>query len=113
MDGEPAVLPSLGALVREPKEVESLRPALPAPLSTFDRIAAELDQTRFPFVQLQPELGKPRAEFLQTRDGLAVALETDREVVRIAHDDHITAAAVFPPPFDPQVEHIVQEYVRK
>ena len=67
MDREPAVLACLGTLVREAKKVKRFWPALAASLSTFDRIAAELDQARFPFVQLQSELGKPRAEFLQTR----------------------------------------------
>ena len=94
MDGEPAVLPSLGTLVREAKKVESFRPALAASFTSFDRIAAELDQTRLPFVQFQAKLGKPRAEFLQTRRRLAVVLETDHEVIRITHHHHIAAAAV-------------------
>ena len=112
MNGEPALLSCLGTLVREAKKVKRLRPALSVSFSSFDRITAELDQTRFPLVQLQAELGEPRAEFFQTRRCLAVVLETDHEVIRITHNNHIAAAAVLSPPLDPQVKHIVQEYVR-
>ena len=47
MDREPAVLSRLATLVREAKEIESFRPALTASFTSVDRIAAELDQTRF------------------------------------------------------------------
>lgn len=113
MDREPAALASLGTLVREAKEVESFGPALAASCTTFARIATELDQTRFAFVELQSELGKPRVEVLQTRRRLAPGLETDHEIIRIPYDNHIAATAVFPPPLDPQVKHIVQEDVRE
>ena len=79
MDGEPAVSGRLGALVREAKKVESLRPFLAASLTSFDRKAAELDQTRLSVVKLQAELGKSRVEFLHTRHRLAVVLEADHE----------------------------------
>jgi hypothetical protein len=36
-----------------------------------------------------------------------MVLETDHEVIRIAYYDHIAAAAVLPPPLDPEVKHIV------
>lgn len=42
-----------------------------------------------------------------------MTLETDHEVIRIADHHHIAAAAVSPPPFDPQVKHVVQEHIRK
>jgi hypothetical protein len=113
MDREPAVLSRLATLVREAKEIESFRPALAASFTSVDRIAAELDQTRFPFVQLQAKFGEPRAEFFQTRRCFTLALESDHEVIRIAYYDHIAAAAVVPPPLDPQVKHIVQVHVGK
>jgi hypothetical protein len=108
MDREPAVLARLGTLVGEAKKVKRFRRGLAASFTTFDRIAAELDQTRFPFVQLQTELGKPRVEFFQTRRRLAVVFETDHEVIRITYHHDITAAAIISPPLDPQVKHIVQ-----
>ena len=52
MDGEPTLLASLGAHVRETKEIESFRSALAASFTAFARITTELDQTRLPFVQL-------------------------------------------------------------
>lgn len=113
MNREPTLLSRLGALVSKSKKVESFRSAFAALFTTFDRITTELDQARFAFVQLQVELGEPRAEFIQTRRRLAVVLETDHEVVRITHYHHIAAAAVFPPPLDPQVKHIMQVHVGK
>ncbi len=113
MDREPAVLSGLGALVREAKKVESFRSAFAAPFTVFARIATELDQTRFPIVQLQAKLGETRAELFQTRRRLVTMLKADNEVIRIAHDNHIAVAAVGPPPRDPQVKHIVQEYVQE
>lgn len=79
MDREPAVLASPGTHVRETKEVESFRPALAASCSSLHRIATELDQTRLAFMQFQTELGKPRAEVLQTRRRLAVVFETNHK----------------------------------
>ena len=113
MDREPAVLSSLGTLVREAKKVESFRSAFAAPFTAFARIATELDQTRFPIIQLQAELGEPRAEFFQTRRRLVTMLKAEYDVIRIAYDNHIAVAAVCPPPRDPQVKHIVQEHVRE
>jgi len=107
MDREPTLLASLGTLVREAKKVESFRPTLAASFTPFACIATEFDQTRFPFVQLQAKLDKPRAEFFQTRRCLVMMLEADHKVIRITYDHHIAAAAVFPPPLDPQVKHIV------
>ena len=64
-------------------------------------------------MQFQAKLGEPRAEFLQTRRGLAMVFKTWHKVIRIAYNHYITAAAVSPPPLDPQVKHIVQEYIRE
>ena len=50
MDREPAVLARLGTLVRDTQKVKRFRPTLAAALPTFDRLATELDQTRFSFV---------------------------------------------------------------
>ncbi len=64
-------------------------------------------------MQLQPELGEARPEFLQTRLSLVLVLEADHEIVRVAHDDHISAAAVLPPPSYPQIEDIMKIHVRQ
>jgi len=113
MDHEPAMFACLGTYMCEAKKIKRLRPAFTASLSTFGRKAPKLQQTRLPFVKLQSELGESRAEFLQARPRLAVMLETDHEVIRITYHHHIAAAAVLPPPLDPLVKHIVQEYVRE
>jgi len=113
MDCEPTILSNLGTLVCETKEIENFRSALAASFTSFARIATKLDQTRFSLVEIQTKLGKPRAEFFQTRRCFILVLEANHEVIRITYYYHITAAAVFPPPLDPQVKHIMQEYVRK
>ncbi len=110
---EPSRPRRVRTLVREAEKVERLGPPLAASFSSFDRIAAELDQTRFPFVQLQAELGETYLKCVQARRRLAVVLETDHEVIRITYHNHIATAAVFPPPLDPQVEHVVQVHVRR
>ncbi len=107
MDGEPTLLASLGAHVRETKEIESFRSALAASFTAFARIATELNQTRLPFVQLQAKLGEPRVEIFQARFRLTVVLKANHKIIRIAHNDHIAAAAVFPPPLNPEIKHIV------
>ena len=113
MDGEPTLCASLGTLAREAKNIETFRSALPASFTSFDRIAAELDQTHLPLVQLRTKLGEPCAEILQTRHRFAVVLEPYHEVIRIAYYDHIASAAVFPPPLDPKVKDMVQIHVGK
>ena len=80
MEREPAVLSSLGTLVCEAKKIKSFRSVLTTPLTSFVRKAAELDQTRLAFVPLQAKLGKPRAEFFQTRCCFLLILETNHKV---------------------------------
>jgi hypothetical protein len=52
-------------------------------------------------MQLQPELGETRPEFLQTRFRVSTMFEGDQEVVRVADDDSITVAATFTPSLYP------------
>ena len=111
MNSEPTLGPSLATHVCESKKVERFRAAFTALGSTIHRIATELDQTRLSFVELQAELGKASMEFLQTGRCFRMALETDHKVIRITHSNHITAAVFLPPPFDPQVKHIVKVHV--
>ena len=56
MNREPALLASLGTLVRETKEIESFRSALAASFTSLARITTELDQTRFPSCSFKPNL---------------------------------------------------------
>ena len=59
--------PCLGTHVCEAKKVERLRTTFATSFSGVDRIATELDQTRFLWMELQTELGKALVEFFQTR----------------------------------------------
>ena len=99
MDREPAVRSRPATLVCEAQEAERLRPARATSRASFDGVPTELDQTCFPLVQFQTELGEPRAECLHTRHRLIMVLETDHEVIRIADHDDGTTAVVLPPPY--------------
>lgn len=113
MDRKPTVRSRRGTLVSETKKIERFRSALATLGSPLDRITTELDQARLAFVKSQAKLGKALPEFFQTCYRFGMALETNHEVVRVTDNHHIAAAVIFPPPFDPQVEHVVQVHVRK
>lgn len=108
LDGEPTVRSRLGTLVCEAKKIERFRSALPTRFSPLVRKATELDQTRFALVKFQAKLGASLPEFLQAGYRFGLTLETDHEVVSITDYHHIVATVLFPPPIDPQVEHVMQ-----
>ena len=110
MDREPAVPFRLGTLMSETQKVESLRSALTVSVATLNRVLSKLDQASLVLVQFQPKLGKPRVECFQARRCLAVAFETNHKVIRVTHNHHVSAA-LLAPPFDPQVEDVVQVHV--
>ena len=109
MDGEPTVGSGSGTHVREPEEIERFRSPFSASLSMFGCVFAELDQACLAFVEPQAEFGEPPAEFLQTEGCLTLTLKADHEVVRVTDHHDVTAAAVLPPPHNPEVKYIVQE----
>lgn len=113
MDREPTVCSRPGAPVGEAQEVERLRSALATSRTAFGGVPTELDQTCFPFVQFQTELGETRAECFPARHRLVVVLKPDHEVIRISDHDDGATAVVFPPPSDPQIEDVVQKHVRQ
>src|SRR5712692_2410516 len=102
-DREP---PGLGppASVREAQEVECLRPAEAPPPSPSGGVPPELDQPRLLSLQPQRELGESLAQVGQELLGVLPILEAHDEVVRVAHDDHVTACLAAPPPLGPLVE---------
>ncbi|GEM_PF-751690 len=101
-------VPLLPADVREAEEVERLGLAPSAPSAVLVRERTELQQTRLLGVQLQVELAESLPQFAQEPLGLRFVLESNDEVVRVAHDDHVALRLRRSPPLDPQVERIVQ-----
>src|SRR5215469_550958 len=110
---EPPVAPLLPADMREAEEVEGLGLPLPAALSILGRIRPELQQPGFVGVQLQPELAQSFGEFLPEPLGIGPLLESEHDVIGVAHDDHVAASLLVTPHPDPQVEYVVEINVRE
>src|SRR6516225_10795946 len=64
-------------------------------------------------MQRQRELLQPRARDLQEASGLGLVLESDGEIVGIAHDDLIARGLAPAPTLGPEIEDVVQVDVGK
>jgi len=64
-------------------------------------------------MQRQGELLQPRAHDLQEASGLGLVLESDDEIVGIAHDDHVARGLTPSPALGPEIEDVVQVDVGK
>src|SRR2546426_731468 len=100
--------PRLPAAMREAEKVEGLRLPVASPPSVVRREAAELDQARLVGMQRQPELREPLAQLGEELRGLLPMFESPDEVIRKAHDHHIAARLLLPPPLGPEIEYVVQ-----
>ena len=84
--------PRLSANMREPQEVESLRPPKSPLLAVFSRKAAEFNEASLVLVQIEPELRKSFAECVLEALGFNSILEANHEIVRKAYDDDVTVS---------------------
>jgi hypothetical protein len=75
--------------VREAEEVEGLRLPVATVSPSPVRRAAEFDETRLVGMQRQPEARETLAQLGEEVFGLLVMLESDDEIIREAHDDHV------------------------
>jgi len=76
-------------------------------------VPSELDQACLLGVQLQRELREALAQVGQEPLGVLTMLEAHNEVVRPAHDDHVTMSVAAPPLLGPQVKNVVKVDVRQ
>jgi len=76
-------------------------------------MAAELDQPSLFRVQLQVELCESLAQLSHEPLGIRPVFEPHNEVVSEAHDDNVSLRLPLPPLLSPQVEYVVEVYVRK
>ena len=97
--------------MREPEKVERFRLALAPGCPVADGEPPELDQPGLARVQFQPELREPLAQPGQKLLSVSTMPEPDDEVIRPAHDDHITARLPVSPPVGPQVQDVMQVHV--
>ena len=94
-------IPCLVTRMCEAKKVERLGLPLAAPFAVLGSIAAEFHQARLFGVQFKMEPLESLPEFLQESLGVLAVLESYREVIGKAHDDHFTASMPLPPLMDP------------
>src|SRR3954451_8395052 len=108
------VAPARGAADEgETQESEGLRLAEAAPLAVARRIAAELDQPGLLRMERQRELLKPVAHHVEEPTGVGLVLETDDDIIRVSHNDHVAGGLPLSPAFGPEVERVVKINIGK
>ena len=101
------------ATMREPKEVERLRSALPPPAPPLSRKTTELNQPRLIRVQAQSELGQPFPQFLQEGSRCPHLLKAHHTVIGITSYNDLSAPWLFSPVLNPEIERVVQVNIRQ
>jgi hypothetical protein len=97
----------LPADIREAKEGKRFRLSVSTLLPVSGREPPELQKSRFVGVQFQAELPKPLSEFRKKLFGIHFALESNHDVVRVPHDDHIAEGLLSTPCLSPQIENVI------
>jgi hypothetical protein len=73
----------------------------------------ELDEARLVRVHLQHELRQPLTKVAEELLRISLMLEPVHEVIREAHDDHVTVCVLVSPLPDPPVEDVVEVDIGK
>jgi hypothetical protein len=77
------------------EKIERLRFPFSTPPPLFDRIRTELQQSRLLGMQFQVELAHSFREFRPKLIGIRFAVESNHDVIRESHYDHLRAPARF------------------
>ena len=97
----------------EAEEVEGLRFAVPA-LGPIGRgMSAEFNQPGLVGVQFQREASQSIAKLRKEPCGVRMVLESNNEIVSVAHDNNVTARMPFPPLLNPEVNDVMQVDIRE
>src|SRR5882757_9726222 len=107
------VVSRLPADLREAKEGERFRLPFSALFPVSGREPSELQKPRFVGMQFQAELPKPLGEFGKKLFGIRFALESNHDVVRVPHDDHIAVRLLSTPCLSPQIERVMKVDIRQ
>src|SRR5258708_12169850 len=94
--------------MREAEEVERLRFPFSAPLPVPNRKRSELQKARLVGMQFELELPKTLGEFRPEPFGIRFDLESNHDVVRVPHDDHIAMRLLSAPCLSPQIERVMK-----
>ena len=100
---EIAVTSLLPTNVCEAEEVKRLRLPETAPSPVLGRVGTEFQQTGLLGMQLQMEFRESFRELHPESFGIRLDLESEHDVIGIAHDDDIALRTLLPPCLDPQV----------
>jgi len=109
---EPSLL-RLPADVLEAEEIEGLRFTQPSAFSVLGRMASELDQPRLLRVQFQLEFLHSFLQFRPEPFSIVFDLESNHDVIGIAHHDHIAVRTLLPPCLDPEIEDVMEVDIRQ
>src|SRR5215831_3137878 len=101
----------LPTYVREAQKSEGFRLPEPARLAVLGGEPPELDQASLAGMPFQSELREPLAKVVEELLGVTLMLEPGHEVIRPAHDDHVTACVASPPRLGPPVQDVVEVHV--
>src|SRR5208337_3808796 len=105
--------PVLPADMREAQKVERFRltfsPSFPVQLGK----RPELDPARLVGMQLQPKLPQPFPEVFQETVRFRLRLETEDDIIGIAHNDHVPPGVLLTPRLHPEVKDVMQIDIRQ
>jgi|SRR5580700_9431227 len=99
--------------MREAQKIERLGFSLSSLFPILLGKAPELDPARFVWVKFQTKLLQSLPEVLQEAVCVCLILETQDGVIRVADDHHLALRPSLAPGVHPEVETVVQIYVRK
>jgi hypothetical protein len=102
----------LPANMLEAEKIEGLRLAQTSPLSVRRRMASELDQPRLFRVQFQLEFRHAFSEFFPELFGFRLELESNHDVVGVAHHDYIAVRPLLAPCLNPEIEDVMEVDIR-
>ena len=74
---------------------------------------ADSKQTRLFGVQFQAKSCEPQSEILTKTKRVGPVLESQHEVVSVAHDDYVATRVPFTPVLYPQIKNVVKIHIRK
>src|SRR6266851_670531 len=103
----------LHADMRKAKKVECLRLPFSTPLPVLDRERSKFQKSRFLGMQFQVELPHAFRKFCPKLLGIRFAVESNHDVIRKSHHDHIAVRTLLTPCLNPQVECVMKIDVRQ
>lgn len=105
--------PVLPADVREAQKVERLGLAFSSTFPVLFGESAELDPSRFIWVEFQSKLSQSLPKIFQKAIGVGLMLESYDDVVRVADDHHLALRILLAPDVHPEIESVVQVDIRQ